>query len=57
VEGYHLNLLRQCQNMKGNYSIDRDKTKHTKKYAHKSCNLKTTKDKHKAKPGRVNCFC
>jgi len=34
-------LLRQCQDMKGNESNDQGKTKHTKKYTDKSCNLKT----------------
>jgi len=36
LEGTHLSLLHQCQNMKGNDSTVQSKTKH----ADKSCNLK-----------------
>jgi len=45
LEGAHLSLLRQRQNMKGNDSTVQGKTKHTPTVQHKdeSCNLKNKK--------------
>ena len=53
----HLSLLRQRRNMKGNDSTVQGKTKHTPTLRQIMQPKITQKDKLKAQPGCMNCFC